>query len=202
MNCGEIGHVFNDYPKPKPRLLESVVDIAVSTPRTPFSELPSIIYESCVINLNSDYGNDSTMHHLNDALVIRRKIVKNSSVGSAIVRTLKASIDTTFSPCLRAVGKEVPHSRKNVECRVKRNTKRKLLSRSKRPPTNGWRLNDKEFDELHRIYKFTMEGCCDSLGSNGHRGLHFYSKENSLLDHNNVSGQSVYCNPPWSLHCN
>ncbi len=96
------------------------------------------------------------------------------------------------------MGYEGSHSRKNVESRVKRNVKRILLSRSTRPPTDGWRLNDTEFDELHSIYKFTMEGCCDSLGLNGHKGLPFYSKENSLLDHD-VSGQSVYCNPPWSL---
>jgi len=30
------------------------------------------------------------------------------------------------------------------------------------------------------------------------RRVNFHSKENSLLDHN-VTGQSVYCNPPWSL---
>ena len=65
-------------------------------------------------------------------------------VGSAIVRKLETSIDTTLSPCLQAVGKEVSHSRKNVESRVKRNVKQKLLSRSKRPPTDGWRMNDKE----------------------------------------------------------
>ena len=71
-----------------------------------------------------------------------------------------------------------------------------------RPPTDGWRLSDKEFDELHRIYKFAVEGCCAALGLNGQKGLPFYSKENYLLDHD-VSGQLVYCNPPWSLaiHC-
>jgi hypothetical protein len=148
--------------------------------------------------LNSDYDNDFTKHHMNDALAIRRENEKNSSVGSAIVCTLKTSIDTTLSPCLGVVSMEVPHSRKNVESRVKRKIKRKFLSRSKRPPTNGWRRNDKEFDELHRIYKFTVEGCCGALGLNGHRGLPFYSKENSLLDHD-VSGLSVYCNPPWLL---
>jgi hypothetical protein len=66
---------------------------------------------------------------------------------------------------------------------MKRNVKRKLLSRSKRPTSDGWRLNDKEFDELHNIYKFTVKGCCDSLGLNGHGGLPFYSKRNSLLSH-------------------
>jgi hypothetical protein len=127
---------------------------------------------------------------LNDAFVIRREIAKNSPAGSAIVRTLEASIDTTWSPYLEAVGKEASHSRKNVESRVKRNIKRKFLSRSKKPPTDGWRLSDKEFDGLHRIYRFTLEGCCDSLGLSGHGGLPFYYKENSLLDHN-VKGQSA-----------
>ena len=71
---------------------------------------------------------------------------------------------------MKVVGNEVLHSRKNVESRMKRNVKRKLLSRSKRPTTDGLRLDDKEFDELHNIYKFTVEGCCDSLGLNGHKG--------------------------------
>ena len=159
---------------------------------------PSVIDESCVIKLNSDYENDSTEHHLNDAFVIRREITKNSPASTAIVCTLKTSIDTTLSPCLEASGKEVSHSRKNVESRVKRNIKRLFLSRSKKPPTDGLRLSDKEFDGLHRIHKFTVEGCCDSLGLNCHEGLPFYSKENSLLDHN-VTRQYVYRNPPWSL---
>ena len=58
---------------------------------------------------------------MNDAFVISRKIAKNSPVVSAIVRTLETSIDTTLSLCLEAAGKEVSHSRKNVESRVKRN---------------------------------------------------------------------------------
>jgi hypothetical protein len=76
MNCGEVGHVFNNGPKPKPRLFESVVDIAVSTPRTPIPKLPSVINESCVINLNSNYAIDSTKHHLNDAFVVRRELTR------------------------------------------------------------------------------------------------------------------------------
>ena len=83
--------------------------------------------------------------------------MKKSSASSAVVRTLKTSIDTTLSHCMGAVGKKVPHSRKTIESRVKRNIKRKLLSRSKKPPTNGWRLNDNEFDKLRSIYKFTVE---------------------------------------------
>jgi hypothetical protein len=71
----------------------------------------------------------------------------------------------------------------------------KLLNRRKRPPTDGWRLSDKEFDELNRVYGFTLEGCCDPLGLNGHRDLSFYYEQSSLLDHD-VSGKSIYCNPP------
>jgi len=135
---------------------------------------------------------------LNNTFVIRREIAKNSPAGSAIVCTLETSIDTTLSPCLEAVGKGVSHSRKHVESRVKRNIKRTFLSRSKRPPSDGWKLNDKKFDEHHSIFKFTVEECCDFLGLNVHKWLPVYSKENSLLDHNET-GQSVYCNPPWSL---
>ncbi len=43
-----------------------------------------------------------------------------------------------------------------------------------------------------------MEGCCDHLGLNGHRNSPFYSEQNSLLDRD-ISGQSIYCNPPWSM---
>ena len=43
-----------------------------------------------------------------------------------------------------------------------------------------------------------MEGCCDPLGLNNLRNLPFFSEKNSLLDHD-VSGQSIYCNPPWAL---
>ena len=87
--------------------------------------------------MNPGYTIDSTEHHLSDAFVIRRELVENSSAGSAIDRTLQTSVDTTLSTCLKAVGNEVVHSRKNVESRVKRKVKRKLLNRSKRPTTDG-----------------------------------------------------------------
>ncbi len=58
------------------RLLESVVDIAVSTYQTHISELPSVIDESCVIKANSEYATDSIEHHLNDSFFIRRELVK------------------------------------------------------------------------------------------------------------------------------
>ena len=117
-------------------------------------------------------------------LIIRRELPLNSSASYVLEHILKTIIDTTLSPSLGTVGRGAPHSRKNVESRVKRNIKRKLLSRTKRPPTDGWRLNDKEFNEFHSIYKFIVEGCCDSLNLNGRKGLPFYSEHNSLLDHN------------------
>ena len=85
---------------------------------------------------------------------------------------------------------------RDIGQKLKRIVTRKLLNRRKRPDTNGWRLSDKEFDELNRIYSFTLEGCCEPLGLNGNRNLAFYSEQNSLLDHHDVSGQSCYYTPP------
>ncbi len=71
---GEVSHMFNDFPKPKPWLLESIVDFAAPMARTPISELPSLIDEPCVINLKIDYLIVSIEHQLNYARVIRRKV--------------------------------------------------------------------------------------------------------------------------------
>ena len=72
------------------------------------------------------------------------------------------------------------------------------MNRRKRPPTHGWKLCDKEFDELNRTYSsFTLKGCRDPLGLNVRRNLPFYSNQNSLLDHD-ATGQWIYCNPQWS----
>jgi len=104
------------------------------------------------------------------------------------------------SPNLGDVSKESPHplKEKDVEHKLKRIVTRKLLNCRKRPTTNGWRLSDEDFDELNKVCSFTLEGCCDPFGLNGHQNLPFYSEQNSLLDYD-VSGQSIYCNPPWSL---
>jgi hypothetical protein len=77
------------------------------------------------------------------------------------------------------------------------------LRKSKRLPNthlhaNAWRLYDSEFDSLNAIFSFTLESWCDPFGSNGHGSLHFYSEKDSFLLRDNA-GQSVYCNPPWSL---
>jgi len=47
-----------------------------------------------------------------------------------------------------------------------------------------------------KLTSFTMEGYYESLGLNGQRILPFYSEQNSLLGRG-ISGQSIYCNPPW-----
>jgi hypothetical protein len=87
---------------------------------------------------------------------------------------------------------------KDVGHKLRRIVTRKLLYRGKRPTTDGWRLSDNKFDELNGTYNFTLEGCCDPLGINGHWNLPFSCEQNPLLDHD-VSGQSIYCHPPWSL---
>ena len=56
---------------------------------------------------------------------------------------------------------------------------------------------DSEFDRLHKKMNFTLEACCDTKGDNGHAGLRFYSPQDSLLNHD-VSGQTIFMNPPWS----
>jgi len=176
----------------KPSLLESVI---VSTPpitRTHILELPSAIDESCVIKLNSDYPIDSIEHHLKDAFESNKNI-------DCTIDTSLTSIEA-LTPNLGTIDKEVSISlnKRYIERRLKRMMKRKLLNRSKRPPTECWRLNDEKFDQVNKTYRLTLEGCCDPLGFNGHMKLPFYSKNISLLDHD-VSKQSIYYNHPWSL---
>ena len=154
--------------------------------------MPFAISESCVIKLNSDYPIDSIEHHLKDAFEPKKNI------GCKIEASL-TNIEA-LTPNLGTFSKEVsiPLNKRAIEPRLKRIVKRKLLNRSKRPPSDGWRRNDEVFDELNKTYSFTLEGCCDPLGFNNHRKLPFYSENIFLLD-NDVSKQSIYCNPPWSL---
>ena len=161
--------------------------------------MSSVINESCVIKSNYDYLIDPIEHHLKDAIILNWE----NDLSLRCCRDIDASltgIDKALSPNLGVVSKENPHplKEKDVGHKLKRIVTRKLLNRRKRPTTDGWRLIDKEFDELNRVYSFTLEGCCDPLGLNGHRNLPFYSEQNSLLDRD-VSGESIYCNPSWSL---
>jgi hypothetical protein len=136
---------------------------------------------------------------LKDAIILNRENEFSLRCGRNIDASL-TSIDIALSPNLGAIIKENPHPLKerDVGHKLKRIVTRKLSNRRKRPTTDGWRLSDKEFDKLNKSYGFTLEGCCDPLGLNGHRNLAFYSEQNTLLDHD-VLGQSIYCNPPWSL---
>ena len=135
---------------------------------------------------------------MKDAIELNREIELSPRCGRNIDTSL-TSIDLALSPNLGVVSKEIPHpfKERNVGQKFKRIVTRKLLNRRKRPPTDGWKLNDTKFDEINRTYSFTLEGCCYPLGFNYHRNLPLYSEQNSLLDRD-VSGQSIYCNPPWS----
>ncbi len=77
------------------------------------------------------------------------------------------------------------------------------MRKSKRLPkkhlhTNAWRHIDSELDSLNALFSFTLEACCDPYESNRHGALPLYSEKDSILSHD-IAGQSVYCNPPWSL---
>jgi hypothetical protein len=81
------------------------------------------------------------------------------------------------------VGKEVPHSRKNVESRVKRNIKGNLLSHSKRPSTDGWRLNDENLSTsfaLISMNPYEVEALMQFTASSSYNGLS--SMADTLID--------------------
>jgi len=113
-------------------LLESVIiDTTVPITRPHILELPSAIYESCVIKLNSDYPIDKIEHHLKDAFELNKKIGRN-------IDTSLTNIET-WTPNLGSVSKEVsiPLNKRDMEPILKQMAKRKLFYRSKRPPTDG-----------------------------------------------------------------
>ncbi len=123
----------------------------------------------------------------------------NENSGNLIRPTLiNIDIDTAGASYRGSTVRHVtPPFDKSVDPRVKRLKTQRLLNRTKNLPTNGWRLNDVEFDKLNNLYNFTVEWCCDPSGLNRHGTLPKYSELNSLID-NDVSGESIYCNPPWS----
>jgi hypothetical protein len=127
--------------------------------------------------LNYDCRIDPIEHHLKDAIELNREIEWSPRCGYNIDKSL-TSIDIALSPNLGVVSKESAHPLKerDVGHKLKRIVTRKLLNRRKRPPIDGCRLNNEEFDELSRTRSFTLEGCCDPLGLNGHQNLPFYSK--------------------------
>ena len=64
--------------------------------RTPISELSSVIYEYCVIKLNSNHQVDYIEHHLNDDFVLNREIELSPQVGRNVYTPL-TNIDTLSS---------------------------------------------------------------------------------------------------------
>ena len=77
---------------------------------------------------------------------------------------------------------------------------RQVMKRRKKQDAvpNAWRLIDTEFAELHKVFNFTIEACCDVHGFNSHLELPYFSSQNSFID-NCVSGHSVFINPPWKI---
>ena len=51
---------------------------------------------------------------------------------------------------------------------------------------------------MNALFSFTLEACCDPDGTNRHGSLPFYFEKDLFLSHD-ITGQSVYCNPPWSF---
>jgi len=144
------------------------------------------------------YTTDFVKHHLNDARVIKRELYFNPPAGCVLEHTLTISIDTTLSPILGVMGEQILRFGKSDESRVKRVVNRKLASRSKRLPTDGWKLNDRKFNELHKLYKFTMEGCGNLWVCTVTR-VSFLILTKFFIRSYDVSHQSIYYNPPWSL---
>ena len=94
---------------------------------------------------------------------------------------------------------DIPPSRKRtVDSPVTVGGRRRKLPRRRSKSGGGmqdWRLSDTEFDTLHKEFSFTLEGCCDRAGLNGHARLPYYSGEDSLLNHE-VTGQRSFLHPP------
>ena len=104
-------------------MIESVIDSSMPITQTHISELPSAIQVCCAIKLNSDYPIGSIEHHLKDAFELNRNIDCN-------IDTSLASIEE-LTPNLGTVSKEVsiPLNERDVEPRLKRMVKYKLLDR-------------------------------------------------------------------------
>ncbi len=121
--------------------------------RSPISELFSAIRESNVIESTCDYSFDPLKHHhapleLNDA--------KSNLVCPSLVNIDIDNADGSHRGSnVRQV--TLPFD-KSVNPTVRRLKARRLTNRKKNLPTNGWRLNDIEFEKLNSLYHFTVEG--------------------------------------------
>jgi hypothetical protein len=120
-------------------------------------------------------------------------------VASDLVHSTPIDIDTvTGSHWESGIRHDLSPFNRSVDPKDKRLKTHRLLNRKKKLPNTGWRLSYVEFEKLNRLYKFTIEGCCDPSGLNRYGTLPYYSEPNSLLD-SDVSNESICCNPPWLL---
>ena len=93
--------------------------------------------------------------------------IELNNITGDLVHPACIDIDTTLDSHREPIVRQVPHPfDKSVDPRVKRLKARRLSNRKKNLPTNGWRLNDVEFDKLNILYNFTVEGCCDPSALN------------------------------------
>ena len=74
---------------------------------------------------------------MNYAFILYREVELPPQIGRNIDTSL-TNLGIVVSPNLKTLNTEVPHVGKNVEYKFKRNVKRKLLNRRKRPPTHTW----------------------------------------------------------------
>ena len=93
-----------------------------------------------------------------------------------LVRSTPIDIDImTGSHRESGIRQDLPPFDNSVDPRVKRFKTRRLLIRKQNLHTNGWRLSYVEYENLNRLYKFTIKGCCDFSGLNRHGTLPYYS---------------------------
>ena len=149
------------------------------------------VVESPVIESNlKDYTSDSCIdHELHDPT-----FVNSNEISYAV--DLRGSQSAT-----EAYGdakSEIDRNNTNSKIENRKPVRKRNLTLKKNLPTDGWRLVDAEFDKLHALFNFTLEACCDPLGLNGHHNLPYCSQNDSFLL-KDVSKESVFCNPPWSL---
>ena len=91
--------------------------------------------------------------------------IEVNNVTEDLVHPACIDIATTLDFHREPTVRQVSHPfDKSVDPRVKRLKTRRLSNRKKNLPTNGWRLNDVEFDKLNILYQFNVEGYCDPSG--------------------------------------
>jgi len=64
--------------------------------------------------------------------------------------------------------------------------------------SNAWRIIDYWIHELNSLIFFPLKAGCDPEETSIHGLILCIHEENSFLSHD-ASGQSVYCNPSWSI---